>query len=211
MKTTCYLLAYLLCCTACNTPAVHYGQYDGQHVVDEEYISTTTHPVALAALALTNQPYVVYDASYQSLAYPMGDVPADRGVCADVVVRALRICGYDLQQLVHEDMKSNFSAYPNRWGLRRTDRNIDHRRVPNLMTFFERQGKAIAITQDPTDYLPGDIVAWQLSSGLTHIGIVVAGQGYNGWPLVVHNIGRGQVTENVLFSWKVIGHYRYLR
>ncbi len=147
-----------------------------------------------------------------------GSIPApDRGVCADVVVRALRACkltgdtaAIDLQRWVHEDMKKNFHLYPKCWGLSKPDPNIDHRRVPNLMTFFERHGKSLSTSEEPGDYHPGDIVAWQLSDGRPHIGIVVAGYGSNGWPLVVHNIGHGQQKANVLFSWKVTGHYRYL-
>lgn len=151
-----------------------------------------------------------YDPAYVKLAYPGGDPPADRGVCADVIVRAFRNAGVDLQKEIHEDMKSHFSAYPNKWGARRPDTNIDHRRVPNLMTYFGRMGKAIPISQSSADYKPGDVVAWQLSGEITHIGIV--SNALSGSPrryLMVHNIGEGARLEDVLFSWKIIGHYRY--
>lgn len=164
-------------------------------------------------MELTND-RVVYDPSYFSIAYPMGDVPADRGVCTDVVIRAYRKLGIDLQKEVHEDMKANFGLYPKMWGMKTTDRNIDHRRVLNLMTFFERHGEALPVTQSAGDYLPGDIVCWYLDArGTTHIGIVSAvcsadGRRYK----IVHNIGAGQRCEDVLFSYyRIIGHYRYLK
>jgi len=165
--------------------------------------------LADAAHGLTAQ-RVVYDPSYYSLAYPGGDVPADRGVCTDVVIRAYRKMGIDLQQEVHEDMKKNFALYPKKWGLKTTDRNIDHRRVPNLMVFFSRHGKELSLSKNGKDYLPGDVVAWDLGRGVTHIGIV-AGQktADNSRPMIVHNIGLGQVLEDVLFKFKIISHYRY--
>ncbi|WP_121665441.1 DUF1287 domain-containing protein [Mesonia aquimarina] len=162
-----------------------------------------------AAIELTSQ-NVTYDPSYFSIAYPNGDVPSDKGVCTDVIIRAYRKIGIDLQKEVHEDMKANFSAYPNNWGLHSTDKNIDHRRVPNLMTFFKRQQAELPITKNAKDYLPGDVVAWSLGNGLTHIGMVVhkksTDQKRN---LIVHNIGSGQVLADVLFAYKIIGHYRY--
>jgi uncharacterized protein YijF (DUF1287 family) len=162
-----------------------------------------------AALELTND-RVVYDPSYFRLDYPMGDVPADRGVCTDVVIRAYRKLGIDLQQLVHEDMRAHFSSYPNKWNLTKTDRNIDHRRVPNLMKFFERHGQSLAISVDPMQYKPGDIVCWMLPGNLTHIGIVVDKKSPNGRNYqVVHNIGAGQVIEDCLFTYRIIGHYRF--
>ncbi|MEN8156949.1 MAG: DUF1287 domain-containing protein [Bacteroidota bacterium] len=162
-----------------------------------------------AALRLTLDE-VLYDPAYYSMEYPGGDVPADRGVCSDVLVRAYRILGIDLQQKVHEDMKAHFELYPDNWGLTRTDPNIDHRRVPNLMTFFERHGTVKAITTDPEDYQPGDIVCWNLGGAITHIGIVVdrKSERWEGYQ-VVHNIGAGQVLEDCLFDYKIIGHYIY--
>ena len=144
-----------------------------------------------------------YDPTYRSIAYPNGDVPLDTGVCSDVVIRAFRRAGIDLQVLVHEDMKRNFGAYPRNWNLRAPDTNIDHRRVPNLATFFRRKGKAVTGA-----YKPGDIVTWRLSSGVPHIGIVSdvrRGERY----LMVHNIGGGAQIEDVLFAYEVTGHYRW--
>lgn len=154
---------------------------------------------------------VIYDPSYQLLAYPMGDVASDRGVCADVVVRALRTERLDLQRLVHEDMAANFSAYPHLWGLTRPDRNIDHRRVPNLEIYMTRKGWRLPASLDPKGYLPGDIVAWNLRGDtgfLPHIGVVTDRIGASGWPMVVHNIGAGPKLEDVLFSWPMTGRYR---
>ncbi len=154
---------------------------------------------------------VVYDGSYQRLAYPGGDVPAERGVCTDVVVRALRSArSMDLQKLVREDMTSHFNAYParRRWGAREPDANIDHRRVPNLMTWFQRAGYAQPVTTKPADYLPGDLVAWNLGGGVLHIGVVSDRKAVTGVPLVIHNIGAGAREEDILFRYSIIGHYR---
>ncbi|MBD3724161.1 MAG: DUF1287 domain-containing protein [Flavobacteriaceae bacterium] len=160
-------------------------------------------------------PEIVYTPSYIAIDYPNGDVPAKTGVCSDVVIRAYRKLGIDLQKEVHEDMKANFSLYPKTWGLKSTDKNIDHRRVPNLETFFERKGKSLPITQNANDYQIGDIVTWRLSGdGIPHIGIVThlksnpdASGGKRN--KIVHNIGNGQVLEDCLFNWKIVGHYRY--
>ncbi|MET0261915.1 MAG: DUF1287 domain-containing protein [Rariglobus sp.] len=149
-----------------------------------------------------------YDPSYVKLVYPGGDVPAHTGVCTDVVIRAVRTAGIDLQKEVHEDMRENFSLYPKNWGLKKPDKNIDHRRVPNLARYFER--KHLALTEKwtaPETYRPGDIVAWSLDGGLLHIGIVTDKKSGN-TPLVIHNIGAGAREENVLFAYKIIGHYR---
>jgi uncharacterized protein YijF (DUF1287 family) len=154
---------------------------------------------------------VIYDGSYQQLAYPGGDVPLERGVCTDVVVRALRTArSLDLQKLVHEDMSAHFGAYPNqrRWGLTRPDSNIDHRRVPNLMKWLERSGYTQAVTTAAQDYLPGDLVAWDLGGGILHIGIVSDRKASTGVPLVIHNIGAGAREEDILFRYAIIGHYR---
>lgn len=151
-----------------------------------------------------------YDPAYVKLDYPMGDVPMETGVCSDVVIRAFRQVGIDLQQTVHEDMAKNFAAYPNKWGLKRPDTNIDHRRVPNLMMWLKRQGKAVSITANAKDYWPGDIVAWDLGGGITHIGLMTNRLSDDDKTFqVVHNIGAGARLENVLFNWKIIGHYRY--
>jgi uncharacterized protein len=150
-----------------------------------------------------------YDPRYVQLRYPLGDPQADRGVCSDVIVRAFRAGGVDLQQAVHEDMRRHFALYPHRWGLRAPDANIDHRRVANLMIFFERHGKAQPISREARDYRPGDVVAWDLGGGLLHLGLVSAHSTADGDPLIVHNIGAGARLEDVLFQWRIIGHYRY--
>ncbi|HZV01067.1 MAG TPA: DUF1287 domain-containing protein [Planctomycetota bacterium] len=152
-----------------------------------------------------------YDPSYVKLAYPGGDVPPDRGVCADVIVRAYRCAGVDLQQEVHEDMTRAFSSYPHlwRWGLAGPDANIDHRRVANLVTFFTRQGDVVNASSRAEDFLPGDVVAWDLGGGRLHTGIVVALAPTKARPpSIAHNIGAGVRVEDVLFSWKIVGHYR---
>jgi uncharacterized protein len=162
-----------------------------------------------SAITLTNQK-VQYDPSYFSIPYPNGDVPANKGVCTDVVIRAYRKVGIDLQKEVHEDMSKHFNLYPKIWGLSKPDRNIDHRRVPNLMTFFARHGIVKTISNNPKDYLPGDIVCWNLGGAITHIGIVSKKKSSDGLrPLIIHNIGAGQVLEDCLFNFRIIGHYRY--
>lgn len=154
---------------------------------------------------------VVYDGGYQDIDYPGGDVPPERGVCTDVVVRALRKAkSMDLQKLVHEDISAHFAAYPNqrRWGQDEPDANIDHRRVPNLMTYFSRAGYSQPISFKPEDYLPGDLVAWNLGGGILHIGIVSDRHAATRVPLVIHNIGAGTREEDILFRYTIIGHYR---
>ena len=161
---------------------------------------------------LLSQNKVEYDLTYYSIPYPMGDVPANKGVCTDVVIRAYRKMGIDLQKEVHEDMRRNFQFYPKYWGLKTTDRNIDHRRVPNLMYFFSRKGIILPITKNAADYRPGDIVCCQLPRGMKHIGLVVHQKSKDQQrPLVLHNIGDGQVMEDMLFAYPIIGHYRYGR
>lgn len=168
-------------------------------------------PATLSEAAKQLNPLVIYDSAYEKISYPNGDVAPNKGVCTDVVIRSYRQLGIDLQQLVHEDMKANFSAYPSKklWGLTRTDTNIDHRRVPNLAQFFSRKGQTKAITSNADDYIAGDIVTWQLDNGRPHIGVVIDKKSALAVPLVVHNIGYGQISENVLFRWKITGHYRY--
>jgi uncharacterized protein len=167
--------------------------------------------LSAAAIERTNHT-VRYDPAYVHLAYPGGDVPPDTGVCTDEVIRSYRALGIDLQKEVHEDMAQNFARYPHRWQWLRSgpDPNIDHRRVPNLMVFFSRKGDSLPITNRGEDYSPGDLVTWDLGGGVPHIGIVVdhksAGSGRY---MVVHNIGQGPKLEDVLFSWKITGHYEY--
>lgn len=176
-------------------------------------LPSNTHPnvkklidAAVAQVGVTTG----YDPAYVRLNYPGGDVPKETGVCSDVIVRAFRGVGIDLQKEIHEDMARAWAEYPKRWGLSRPDRNIDHRRVPNLMTYLERKHKALSITEASDDYRPGDIVTWDLGGGVDHIGIVTDMlSSPTGRSLIAHNIGAGARVEDVLFRWKITGHYRY--
>ncbi len=172
--------------------------------------STFLKAVAESAVERTNHP-VRYDGSYQRIPYPMGDVPKSQGVCTDVIIRSYRAIGIDLQQLVHEDMAQNFSAYPKHWGLQRPDTNIDHRRVPNLATFFTRFGETLPHVKIPEQYQAGDIVTWILPGNLPHIGIVsnVMVQGTQRRK-IVHNIGQGPQLEDRLFDFPITGHFRFI-
>jgi uncharacterized protein len=163
-----------------------------------------------SAISLTCQK-VRYDPGYYRIAYPGGDVPADRGVCTDVIIRAYRKMGVDLQRLIHEDMQAHFEEYPQLWGMKKTDTNIDHRRVPNMATFFKRHGTVLRVSVNGSDYKPGDIVTWDLGGGIPHIGIVINRKNIQGSNyLVVHNIGRGQITEDCLFRFRITGHFQYM-
>lgn len=215
----------LISAAACNRPALR-GISVAAAPSPSPSPSTSPSPVAkpLAAQASPQLKQLIeaaveqsklttgYDPSWVKIDYPNGDVPPDTGVCSDVVVRAFRNAGIDLQKEVHEDMTRAWPEYPRRWGASGTDTNIDHRRVLNLMTYFDRQNKSLPITDDRADYLPGDVVAWQLSEGVEHVGIMT-----NLWSepdkhcLVVHNIGAGARVEDVLLAWKIIGHYRYFQ
>ena len=182
------------------TPAV----MDVAQKVEQE----TASPVVRAARSQVGVT-VTYDPAYVGLSYPGGDLPREKGVCTDVVIRALRdALDMDLQKLVHEDMKRSFSAYPKIWGLSKPDRNIDHRRVPNLMTYLERRGCSVAVTQKAGDYLPGDLVTCTVGRNLAHIMIVSDRKGRDGAPMVIHNIGGGTQEEARLFSFPITGHYR---
>lgn len=155
---------------------------------------------------------VTYDGTYFSIPYPNGDVPANLGVCTDVVIRSYRAVGVDLQKRVHEDMAAAFAEYPSKriWGLSRPDKNIDHRRVPNLRKFFERNGEVLQVSDDPADYLPGELVTWMLPGNLPHIGIVTdLADGETDRPLIAHNVGSGPELQDVLFKYEITGHYRY--
>ena len=167
--------------------------------------------LADSAFTLTKQK-VKYDKTYFQIKYPNGDVPAGKGVCTDVIIRTYRKFGIDLQKEVHEDIASNFDKYPNKWGLKSPDKNIDHRRVPNLMVFFAKFGKEKTLSLKPNDYLPGDIVCWNLGGATTHIGIVSKKKSQDGKRnMMIHNIGQGQVLEDCLFKYKIIGHYEYAK
>lgn len=167
-----------------------------------------TKQLVAAAIERT-QHTVRYVSFYVRIPYPGGDVPADTGVCTDEIIRSYRAVGVDLQKEVHEDMARNFAAYPNRWHRTQPDSNIDHRRVPNLMVFFQRKGESLPITHRAEDYAPGDLVTWDLGRGVPHIGVVVDQKALSGRYEIVHNIGEGPKMEDVLFNWTITGHYRY--
>lgn len=172
--------------------------------------SHTANPALALAAEARLKSQITYDPRYFEIDYPMGDVPSDKGVCTDVVIRSYRALGIDLQELVHEDMQKNFFAYPKMWRHLSPDPNIDHRRVPNLMTFFKRHGVVLSKTYNAEEYLPGDIVCWNLGGGIMHIGLVSQTKAlYDDTYMIVHNIGAGPQLENVLFSWEIIGHYQF--
>jgi uncharacterized protein len=180
----------------------------GLHAQPAE-IDDFTHRLIDAAIERTTH-RVTYDGRYRRIDYPGGDVPDDVGVCTDVIVRAYRVLGIDLQKEVHEDMSAAFSAYPKNWGLTRPDSNIDHRRVPNLRTFFTRKGEKLRVTDAADDYRPGDLVTWMLPRNLPHIGLVTDRRSADGErPLIVHNVGAGPKVEDFLFEYPITGHYRY--
>ena len=170
----------------------------------------TAHPLVEAAkkqIGVTTS----YDGSYVTLDYPGGDVPMETGVCTDVLVRAARTAyQVDLQKAVHLDMVANFSKYPKIWGLRRPDRNIDHRRVPNLQTFLKRKHKSLPVTQNAEDYLPGDIVTCMVNGNLPHVMIVSDEKTTDGQPYIIHNVGGGVREQKALFLWPLTGHYRWV-
>ncbi|GGF07567.1 DUF1287 domain-containing protein [Flavobacterium limi] len=164
-----------------------------------------------AAISIID-PSIDYDPAYFAIAYPNGDVPSNKGVCTDVVIRVYRKLDIDLQKEVHEDMKANFNLYPNlkKWGMTKTDTNIDHRRVPNLEVFFERKGTKLPVTENGKDYKTGEIVTWMINNKLPHIGIVTSKKSADGERnLIVHNVGGGQVLEDCLFEYKIVGHFKY--
>lgn len=219
-KQSLLLLSLLLSFTfACSSavPSLSHSGDKYNHTKDtnpwkKHELAQNAHPAlqkvidyGIEQTTLTN----TYDPAYTQLTYPNGDVPIEKGVCTDVVIRSFRKADVDLQKEVHEDMKKNFSSYPKKWGLTKPDTNIDHRRVPNLQTFFTRKGKSLPVTDKAEDYKPGDIVSWDLG-GLPHIGLVT-----NLWSektkryIIAHNIGAGARLEDRLFDWKVTGHYRY--
>ena len=167
--------------------------------------------LSAAAISIID-PNIEYDPAYFSIPYPNGDVPKGKGVCTDVVIRSYRKLGVDLQKEVHEDMVKNFALYPNikKWRLHKTDTNIDHRRVPNLEVFFGRKGQKLSVTTDANDYKTGELVTWIIGNKYPHIGIVTNKKSPDGKRLmIVHNVGNGQVLEDCLFSWKIVGHYKY--
>lgn len=184
-----------------------FGQSSAPRTSHEQFI----HRLVAAAVERTHHK-VRYVSEYIRIPYPGGDVPAETGVCTDEIIRSYRAVGVDLQKEVHEDMVAHFELYPNKrkWLLSHPDSNIDHRRVPNLMVFFQRKGESLPITARAQDYSPGDLVTWDLGGGVPHIGIVVDQRDHlSGHYMIVHNIGEGPKMEDVLFNWKITGHYRY--
>lgn len=193
MTTRFRFLAVVLFGAACSVGSAGAAPADALVMAAKSQVGVTLH----------------YDPAYVRLAYPGGDVPMARGVCTDVIIRAYRRLGIDLQPLVHEDMRKAWAAYPKLWQLKRPDRHIDHRRVPNLQVFFTRHGRSLPVTHNAGDYRPGDIVTWMVGPKLPHIGIVSADKSLNGTPKIIHNIGRGTQVEDMLFAFPVTGHYRY--
>jgi len=184
-----------------------------QAVNTETIPKTFEEKLASAAISIID-PSIDYDPSYFAIKYPNGDVPKNKGVCTDVIIRAYRKLGIDLQKDVHEDMKANFPKYPNlkKWGMTKTDTNIDHRRVPNLETFFERKGIKLAVTDNADDYKTGEIVTWMINGQLPHIGIITYKKSQDGKRnLIVHNVGHGQVLEDCLFAYEIVGHFKYVK
>jgi uncharacterized protein YijF (DUF1287 family) len=184
-------------------------------LVDNTVTIATTFEDKLAVAAISIiDPSINYDPSYFSIKYPNGDIPKNKGVCTDVIIRSYRKLGIDLQKEVHEDMKTSFSNYPNlkKWGMTKTDPNIDHRRVPNLEVFFERKGKKLKVSEKAEDYKTGEIVSWMINEKLPHIGIISHKKSIDGKRnLIVHNVGGGQVLEDCLFEYKIVGHYKYVK
>ncbi|REG98174.1 DUF1287 domain-containing protein [Flavobacterium aquicola] len=182
--------------------------------INTETVTTSFEDKLSRAAISIIDPTIDYDSSYFSIKYPNGDIPKNKGVCTDVVIRAYRKLGIDLQKEVHEDMKANFSEYPNlkKWGMTKTDTNIDHRRVPNLEVFFERKGIKLPVSENADDYKTGEIVTWMINGKLPHIGIITNKKSHDGKRnLIVHNIGGGQDLEDCLFSYEIVGHYKYER
>jgi uncharacterized protein YijF (DUF1287 family) len=181
------------------------------HNPTEKTVKTFEDKLSEAAISIID-PSIDYDPAYFSIKYPNGDVPANKGVCTDVIIRAYRKLDIDLQKEVHEDMIGNFTKYPNlkKWGMTKTDKNIDHRRVPNLEIFFERKGTKLPVTQNPSDYKTGELVTWMINGKLPHIGIVTNKKSEDGKRnLIVHNVGGGQVLEDCLFDYQIVGHFIY--
>jgi uncharacterized protein len=203
MKFVIYLIIYFS--LSCQKKEIITTQFQ---IVQEKPVAFEIQ-LANSALSILDSS-IVYTPNYVTIKYPNGDVASKTGVCSDVVIRAYRKLNIDLQKEVHEDMKSNFGKYPKIWGLKKTDPNIDHRRVPNLEVFFTRKGKKLTVSVNPTNYKTGEIVTWMINGKLPHIGIVTHKKSLDGKrPMLVHNIGGGQVLEDCLFSYKIVGHYKY--
>ncbi|MGE8343145.1 MAG: DUF1287 domain-containing protein [Flavobacterium sp.] len=200
---SCFILLFFLSC--------HQKENKSVAVSNSTEPKTFGEKLSQAAISIID-PSIDYDPSYFKIDYPDGDVPKDKGVCTDVVIRSYRVLNIDLQKEVHEDMIENFSLYPNlqKWGMTKTDTNIDHRRVPNLEVFFERKGTKLPVTQNAKDYKTGELVTWMINDKLPHIGIITNKKSSDGKRnLIVHNVGGGQVLEDCLFEYKIVGHFKY--
>jgi len=209
-----YLFSILLLLNSCKeesklTEIFVLNQKEITQDISIENPKSFAEKLSNAALSIID-PDVVYTPAYVGIKYPNGDVPAKTGVCTDVIIRAYRKLGIDLQKEVHEDMKANFVLYPKTWGLKSTDKNIDHRRVPNLEVFFGRKGEKLKVAENASEYETGDLVTWMINGKMPHIGIVTHKKSADGKRnLIVHNVGGGQVLEDCLFSWEIVGHFRY--
>jgi uncharacterized protein YijF (DUF1287 family) len=210
-----FVIAFLLSFTSCKKQETLSDTTilisEKQEISPIEDPNSFAEKLSNAAIQIIDKD-VVYTPDYVKLKYPNGDVPAKTGVCTDVIIRAYRKLNIDLQKEVHEDMVANFTKYPNlkKWGLKTTDKNIDHRRVPNLEVFFGRKGKTLLITQNANDYKTGEIVTWMINDKLPHIGIITHLKSEDGKRnLIVHNVGNGQVLEDCLFSYTIVGHFKY--
>ena len=209
MKSICIVLI-VLSFFSCNQKESNKLGFTNTH---KTAVKTFEEKLSEAAISIID-PSIDYDPAYFSIKYPNGDIPSSKGVCTDAVIRTYRKLGIDLQKEVHEDMVENFSKYPNlkKWGMTKTDTNIDHRRVPNLEIFFERKGKKLPLSEDAKDYNTGEIVTWMINGKLPHIGIITNKKSEDGKRnLIVHNVGGGQVLEDCLFEYKIVGHYSYTK
>ena len=214
MKQIFLLISILFSIFSCKeetklTEVISLNQKEIVQDISLENPNTFAEKLSNAAISIIDDK-IVYTPNYVSIKYPNGDVPAKTGVCTDVIIRAYRKLNIDLQKEVHEDMKANFSKYPKTWGLTKTDTNIDHRRVPNLEVFFERKGEKLKVTQNASDYKTGELVTWMINGKLPHIGIVTHLKSTDGKRnLIVHNVGGGQVLQDCLFSYEIVGHYKF--
>ncbi|KUJ63948.1 hypothetical protein AR687_00295 [Flavobacteriaceae bacterium CRH] len=202
-----YIISFMLLFCSCNQKQEQYTIAENSAIINKSFGDKLSD----AAISIID-PSIDYDPAYFSIKYPNGDIPENKGVCTDVIIRSYRKLNIDLQEEVHEDMLEKFSVYPNlkKWGMSKTDTNIDHRRVPNLEVFFDRKGENLTITKNPNDYKTGEIVTWLINDKLPHIGIVTNRKSADGKRnLIVHNVGNGQVLQDCLFEYKIVGHYKY--
>ena len=203
------LLCFLFITCQSSVEDVKADTYFANEIGTTSKLTENQKRISEAAISIID-PSIIYDPTYFRMDYPNGDVPEGKGVCTDVVIRTYRKLGVDLQKEVHEDMKLNFHLYPIIWGLSKPDPHIDHRRVPNLMVYFGRFGTEKPITTNPEDYEPGDIICWRLPNGMTHIGMIINQKSSDGKRNeILHNIGQGQIAEDILFDFEIIGHYTY--